>query len=80
MTTRGQKRTNNATTSNTSENGAILNMLVSNQTDLMEVEAETSPAIAKDVSRANDDSPATAKDILKVTQTSTVPALAKETG
>lgn len=80
MTTRGQKRTNDATTLNTSENGAILNMLVSNQTDLMEVEAETSPAIAKDVLRANDDSPATAKDILKVTQTSTVPALAKETG
>ena len=80
MTTRGQKRTNDATTLNTSENGAILNMLVSNQTDVVEVEAQTSPAIAKDVSRANDDSPATAKDILKVTQTSTVPALAKETG
>lgn len=80
MTTRGQKRTNDATTLNTSENGAILNMLVSNQTDVVEVEAQTSPAIAKDVLRANDDSPATAKDILKVTQTSTVPALAKETG
>lgn len=79
MTTRGQKRLNDATTSSTSESGTILNMLVSNQPEILEIEAQTDPATAKDVSSAKD-GPAIAKNIVKTTRTTTIQAIAKETG
>lgn len=86
MTTRGQKRTNEATTSQTSDSGTILDMLTNNNdVDLSIVEAhkssKTSPAdIAKDVTRDKNIGPALAKDTIDQIQLGTSPAQAKDKG
>lgn len=81
MTTRGQKRSNDATTSQASESGTILNMLTSNQLGKSTEEGhQTDPANAKDVEITRVEGPAIAKDQVETTTISTDPALAKDTG
>lgn len=86
MTTRGQKRTNEATTSQISESGVILDMLTNNQeTDLTIVETQRSSKsnptdLAKDVMKDKNIGPALAKDTIDQTQIGTSPAHAKDKG
>lgn len=81
MTTRGQKRSNDATTSNVSESGTVINMLTSDQTEKrIEDVLPIVPAIAKDIDNTGKESPAAAKDQPITTSQSTNPAIAKDTG
>lgn len=67
MTTRGQKRSNENTTSNVSESGTVAQMLTRNPTEaLIELDqqdpSQTSQATAKDVVKENNIGQAIAKD------------------
>lgn len=84
MTTRGQKKTIDASQSNTSENGTILNLLtggdpvVISETNTPENVQRDAPQ-EKDITKGSSGDPAKAKDpILQAEQTSTtVPAIAE---
>lgn len=67
MTTRGQKRSNETSTANASDNGTVLDMLTNNSTlhnSSLEERTQTDPAFAKDVTNGRKDGPALAKDQL----------------
>lgn len=79
MTTRGQKRTNDASQSNTSDNGTILNLLTGIEPVMISV--ENNPEIVpveqtstKDVSKETSDDPAIAKEHTLQLKQATVPA------
>lgn len=82
MTTRGQKRSNEVITSQTSDSGTILSMLTTNNQPekSMEGEPQTDPANAKDVEVMNIEGPANAKDPVSTKDLSTDPAIARDAG
>lgn len=86
MTTRGQKKSNEATTSQASNSGAILEMLVVNQdADVnvirtQQVSKTVASDIAKDVTKDANIGPALAKDTIEQSQIETSPAHAKDKG
>lgn len=86
MTTRNQKRSNEITptNANVSENGAVLDMLLStnangNKTRIEET-TQTDPAIAKDVLSVRNESSASSKEHDNQNSKSTDPASAKDHG
>ena len=81
MTTRGQKRSNDATTSNVSESGNIINMLTSNRAEKSQHdETLTGPVKTKDVRGFREEGPAVAKDQATPDLTIADPATAKDPG
>lgn len=81
MTTRGQKRSNDAIMSNTSERGTIINMLTGEQTEKRrEDETLIGPVKTEDVSGIRDDGPAIAKGQVTKELRGTDPATAKDPG
>lgn len=80
MTTRGQKKTIDASQSNISENGTILNLLTGGETvvvpeesnpEMRKIDAQSS----KDVTKESNGDPAKAKDPILPTNQATVPVI-----
>lgn len=81
MTTRGQKRSNETMTANTSDNGTVLEMLTNNNkihNSGPEQITQTDPASAKDVINGRRECPAIAKDQMPGNVRDKGPTLAKD--